>query len=185
MGKLIYQINMSLDGFIEDPDGKFDWAFPGEEVHIFVNDLIRASGIHLYGRRMYQTMMVWETDPSIAGVSPITRDFAEIWKQADKVVYSRTLDKVSTTRTRIVNNFDPDTVQKLKESTQEEMLIGGPTLTQSAFDAGLVDECRLFVAPIILGGGKPALPKNVQVRLELLEEQRFDNGMLYLRHRIR
>jgi dihydrofolate reductase len=185
MGKLIYQSTASLDSYIEDPEGKSDWAFPGEEVHIFINDLIRTSGIHLYGRRMYQIMMGWETDPSYAGDSPVTRDFAEIWKAADKIVYSHTLDKVSTTRTRIENNFDPETVQKLKESTRQELLIGGPTLAQYAFEAGLVDEVRLFLVPIIIGGGKPALPKNVHLPLELVDERKFDNGITYVHYRTR
>jgi len=185
MAKLIYAANMSLDGYIEDPDGKFDWSVPDDEVHQFYNDLVREVGIHLYGRRMYETMMVWETDTGFTAHSPILRDFAEAWQAAEKIVYSRTLETVSTSRTRIERIFDPEAVRKLKGTTRKDILIGGPGLAAYAFRADLIDECIFFLAPISLGGGKPALPKDVRVKLELLEARRFDKSMLLLRYRTR
>lgn len=185
MAKLIYSAIMSLDGYIEDPDGKFDWAVPDEEVHRFINDLERAAGTYLYGRRMYETMMGWETDPSFAAESPFMRDFAEIWQAADKIVYSRTLKAVSTAKTRIDRHFDPEAVQQLKATTRQDILIGGPDLAAHAFRARLVDECHLFLAPIAVGGGKQSLPNSVRVELELLEERGFGNGMVYLHYRTR
>jgi len=185
MSKLIYSAIMSLDGYIEDKSGKFDWAMPDEEVHRFINDLERAAGTYLYGRRMYETMAVWETDPSFAAESPITRDFAAIWQAADKIVYSRKLEAVSTARTRIERDFDPKAVRQLKATTGQDLLIGGPDLATHAFMARLIDECHLFLVPILVGGGKQALPNNVSLELELLEERRFGNGMVYLRYRIK
>lgn len=185
MAKLIYAGNMSLDGYIEDPDGKFDWSMPDNEVHQFFNDLIREAGLFLYGRRMYETMMVWETDPGFAADSPILQDFAEAWQAADKIVYSRTLGEVSTTRTRIERKFDPEAVRKLKVTSRKDILIGGPGLAADAFRADLIDECVFFLAPISLGGGKPAFPIDVRVKLESLEARRFDNGMVLLRYRTR
>jgi dihydrofolate reductase len=183
MAKLIYSALMSLDGFIEDQQGQFDWAVPDEEVHRFVNDLERAAGTYLYGRRMYETMAGWETDPSFAAESPFMRDFAAIWQAADKIVYSRTLKAVATARTRIEPDFDPEAIRKMKATTQHDMVIGGPALATHAFRAGLVDECHLFLAPIIVGEGKPALPHNLRLELELLAERRFGNGMVHLRYR--
>ena len=185
MAKLIYSAITSLDGYIEDSTGKFDWAVPDEEVHRFANDLERAAGTYLYGRRMYETMAVWETDPSFAAESPITRDFAAIWQAADKIVYSRKLEAVSTARTRIERDFDPKAVRQLKATTGQDLLIGGPDLATHAFMARLIDECHLFLVPILVGGGKQALPNNVSLELELLEERRFGNGMVYLRYRIK
>jgi dihydrofolate reductase len=185
MAKLIYSAISSLDGYIEDTDGSFDWAMPDEEVHKFANDLERGTGTHLYGRRMYETMMAWETDPNLAAdESPLMRDFAEIWQAADKIVYSRTLEAVSTRKTQIARNFDPEAIRQLKETSSQDILIGGPELAAHAFRAGLIDECHLFLTPIIVGGGKPALPDNVRLELELLEERRFGNGMVYLHYRI-
>ena len=185
MAHLIYIANTSLDGYTEDRDGKFDWTEPDEEGFRFITNLVRATGTHLYGRRMYETMMVWETDPRLAAESPLRRDFAEIWQAADKLVYSRTLDAVSTRRTQIERNFNPEAIRQLKEAVEQDILIGGPELAAHAFRSGLIDECHLFVAPIILGGGKPALPDNVRVELELLEERRFGNGVVFLRYRTR
>jgi dihydrofolate reductase len=185
MAKLIYSAITSLDGYIEDKDGSFDWAMPDEELHAFVNYLERSAGTHLYGRRMYETMMVWETDPSFAEDSPAMRDYAAIWQAADKIVYSKTLEAVSTVRTRIERDFDPDTVRKLKASAAADLSIGGAEIAAYAFRAGLVDECQLFLAPVIVGGGKPSLPDDVRINLELLEERRFDNGMVYLRYQTR
>ena len=180
---LIYSAIASLDGYIEDEGGRFDWAEPDEEVHAFVNDLVRPVGTYLYGRRMYETMLGWETDPSLAEHSPVMRDFAEIWKAADKIVYSRTLQTVSTERTRIEREFDADAVGRLKAAAGSDLAIGGAALAAEAFRAGLVDECRLVVAPILVGGGKRALPTAVRLALELVDERRFGNGMIYLRYR--
>jgi len=184
MAKLVYSAIMSLDGYIEDQNGKFGWAVPDEAVHRFVNDLVRAAGTHLYGRRMYETMAVWETDPTLAAASPFTQDFAAIWQAADKIVYSRTLETVSTARTRLERDFDPKAVRQLKATTRRDILIGGPALAAHAFRAGLVDECHLFLAPIVVGGGKRSLPDHVRLELELLEERRFGNGMVHLHYRI-
>jgi dihydrofolate reductase len=182
MARLIYSAISSLDGYIEDRDGRFDWAAPDEEVHRFINNLERAAGTYLYGRRMYETLMVWETDPGLAADSPITRDFAEVWQAADKIVYSRTLQAASTRKTQLKRNFDPEAVLQLKKTVEQDILIGGPELAAHAFRAGLIDECQLFLTPIIVGGGKPFLPANVRLELELLEERRFGNGVVFLRY---
>ena len=183
MAHLIYTINMSLDGYIEDKDGKFDWTDPSDEVFRFITDLIRADGMHLYGRRTYESMMVWETDPSLAGPSPLMRDFAQVWQAADKIVYSRTLEAVPTRKTQIERNFEPEAIRRLKDSLQQDIHIGGAELAAQAFRSGLIDEFNLFIKPIIVGGGKPALPDNVRLKLELVEERRFDNGEIFLRYR--
>jgi dihydrofolate reductase len=185
MAKLIYSALASLDGYIEDEDGKFDWAEPDDEVHGFVNDLERPVGTYLYGRRMYETMAGWETDPTFADRSLVMRDFAAIWRGADKVVYSRTLNTVSTARTRIERSFDPETIRRLKTAAGRDLAIGGPDLAASAFRAGLVDECHLFLAPIVVGAGKRSFPGDVRLDLELVDERRFRNGMVYFRYRTR
>jgi dihydrofolate reductase len=185
MSRLIYSAIASLDGYIADEDGNFDWAVPDEEVHTFINDLDRPLGTYLYGRRMYETMVGWETDPTLAEQSPLMRDFAEIWQAADKIVYSRTLEAVSTARMRIERDFDPEAVRKMKASAGRDMVIGGADLAARAFKAGLVDECHLFVAPIVVGGGKRSLPDGVRVKFELLDERRFEGGMVYLHYRTR
>lgn len=182
MARLIYSAISSLDGYIEDKDGNFDWAAPDEEVHKFINDLERSAGTHLYGRRMYETLMVWETDPSFTVDSPLLIDFAEIWQAADKIVYSKTLETVPTRRTKLERSFDPIVIRQLKETVERDILIGGPELAAHAFQAGLIDEYQLFLTPVIVGGGKPALPANVRVELELLEERRFDSGVVFLRY---
>lgn len=185
MAQLIYSAITSLDGFVEDLNGKFDWAVPDEEVHRCINDLERAAGTYLYGRRMYETMMAWETDPSLAAISPICQDFAEIWQAADKIVCSRTLEAVSTRRTRIERNFDPETIKQLKAAAEQDILVGGPDLAAHAFRAGLIDECHLFLVPIMVGGGKKSLPDHVRLELNLLEERRFGNGMVHLHYKVR
>lgn len=185
MAKLIYAAIMSLDGYIEDKDGKFDWAVPDEEVHQFINDLERSAGTHLYGRRMYEMMAVWETNPNLAAESPLLQDYAGIWQAADKIVYSQKLDTVTTARTRIERDFDPEAVRHLKVTSGQDLLIGGPNLAAHAFRARLVDECHLFLVPIVVGGGKRSLPNNVHLELELQEERRFDSDMVYLRYRIK
>jgi dihydrofolate reductase len=185
MAKLIYSAIMSLDGYIEDRDGKFDWAVPNEQVHRFINDLERGAGTHLYGRRMYEMMAGWETDPSLAAMSPFAQDFAQIWQAADKIVYSRTLETVSTARTRIERAFDPAAVRQLKATTGQDILIGGSDLAAQAFKARLVDECHLFLVPVVVGGGKRGLPEGVRLALALLEERSFGNGMVYLCYQIK
>ncbi len=182
MGNLIYVVNVSLDGFSEDQDGKFDWTDPDQEAFIFVTNLIRSMHTHLFGRRMYETMMVWETDPHLAATSAPMRDFAEVWQAANKIVYSTTLEKISTRKTQLRQSFDPEVIRQLKAKSEHDILIGGPELAAQAFRAGLIDECHLFLIPILVGGGKPALPENVRLQLELLEEKSFNNGTVYLRY---
>jgi dihydrofolate reductase len=185
MATLICSAIASLDGYIEDDDGRFDWAVPDDEVHSFINDLQRPVGTYLYGRRMYETMAGWETDPTLAAQSQLMRDFARIWQGADKIVYSTTLGNARTGRTQIERDFDPEAVRQLKASAERDLTVGGPDLAGHAFKAGLVDECHLFVAPIVVGGGKQSLPDDVRLQLELLDERRFGNGMVYLRYRAR
>ena len=185
MAQLIYLAITSLDGYLEDREGSFDWAEPDDEVHAFVNDLMRPVGTHLYGRRMYETMLAWETEPTLAAESPIMADFARLWQAADKIVYSRTLEAASTARTRIERAFDSDAVRQLKATASRDLGVGGPDLAAHAFRAGLVDECHLFVAPILVGGGKRSLPDEVRLELELQDERRFGGGMVYLRYRRR
>ena len=182
MAKLIYSAITSLDGCIADQDGNFDWAMPDEEVHTFVNDLERPVGTYLYGRRMYELMVYWETAHTGADHS-VEQDFAEIWQAAEKVVYSTRLEIVSSARTQIERAFEPDVIRGMKASAERDISVGGPDLAAHAFRAGLVDECHLFVAPIVVGGGKPALPKDVRVKLELLDNRRFRGGVVYLHYR--
>ncbi len=183
MASLIYVANTSLDGYTEDRDGKFDWTEPSEEYFRFITNLVRATRTHLYGRRMYESMMVWETDPTLAAQSPLTRDFAEIWQAANKIVYSRTLETLSTRKTQLERTFDPEAIRQLKAASEHDILIGGPELAAQALRAGLIDECHLFLIPILVGGGKSALPDNVRMELELLAERRFRGGTVYLRYR--
>lgn len=182
MARLVYSAIASLDGYVADEGGNFDWAAPDEEVHAFVNELERPIGTHLHGRRMYEVMVYWETAGTAADDHPIERDFAEIWRAADKVVYSRTLEDVSSARTRIERSFDPDAVRGLLASASRDVTVGGPELAAQAFAAGLVDECQLFLAPVVVGAGKRALPQGVFAKLELLDQRRFGNGMVYLRY---
>ena len=170
---------MSLDGFIADESGNFDWAAPDEEVHRFVNELERPVGTSLYGRRMYGTMVYWETGGE---ESDIERDFAQIWRSADKVVYSRTLERVSSARTRIERDFDPEAVRRLKASASKDMSVGGAELAGQALKAGLVDELQLFVVPVLVGGGARALPAGFAAELRLEEERRFSGGTVFLRY---
>jgi len=185
MAKLIYSAIASLDGYVADEDGNFDWAVPDEEVHTFINNLARPVGTYLYGRRMYETMVGWETDPTLADQSPLMEDFAQIWRAADKIVYSKTLEAVSTTRTRIERDFDSEAVRRMKVLAARDLIVGGPELAAQAFEARLVDECHLFIAPMVVGGGKRSLPDNVRLKLELLDERRFSSGMVYLYYRTR
>ena len=184
MASLIYSAITSLDGYVADEDGQFDWAEPDEQVHTFVNDLMRPIGTHLYGRRMYETLVAWETMDTTEEPRAM-RDFAELWRAADKIVYSRTLETASSANTRIERHFDADTVRRLKASAGHDLLIGGPELAAQAFEAGLVDECHLFLVPFVVGGGTRSLPAKVRVELELLHEGRFDAGVVHLDYRIR
>ena len=182
MAKLIYSAITSLDGYVADSDGRFDWAEPDEEVHSFINELERPVGTYLYGRRMYETMVVWESAEMVAGQPRYVQDFAEIWRAAEKVVYSRTLEAVTSARTRIERRFDSEAVRQMKASAACDIGVGGPELAGQAIRAGLVDECQMFVGPIVVGGGKRALPDDVRVELELSDERRFRSGVVFLRY---
>jgi dihydrofolate reductase len=183
MAKLIYISNVSLDGYIEDEHGSLDWTAPDDQVFAFITDLVRSVGTYLYGRRMYETMAVWETDPALAGQSELMADFANVWQAADKVVYSTTLEAVSTAKTRLERSFDLDSVRDMKASATSDLTVGGSNVAAHAFKGGLVDECQLFIWPVLVGGGKPALPSDTRAELELLDERRFSNGVMYLRYR--
>ena len=183
MPKLIYSAIASLDGYVADEEGNFDWAAPDEEVHRFVNDLERPVGTYLYGRRMYETMVYWETAHTEPGEPSAGREFAEIWRAADKVVYSRTLEAPASARTRMERDFDPEAVRRIKDEAGADISVGGPTLAAQALEAGLVDELQLFLAPIVVGGGNRALHDGVRVGLELMGEHSFAGGFVYLRYR--
>jgi dihydrofolate reductase len=185
VAKLIYAAIASADGYVEDKEGTFGWGAPDDEVHAFVNDLERPIGTCLYGRRMYETMVSWETVSTGGDQAAVTRDFAEIWRAAEKIVYSRTLQTPSSGRTRIERDFDPAAIRRLKESSARDISVGGAELAGEAIAAGLVDECHLFLVPIIVGGGKRALPDDVRVQLELLAENRFRSGVVHLRYGLR
>jgi dihydrofolate reductase len=182
MAKLIYSAITSLDGYVADEDGNFDWAAPDEEVHTFVNDVERSVGTYLFGRRMYEVMVAWET-MRLGDQPPVVRDFAEIWRAADKVVYSKTLQTVSSARTRTERDFDAEAVRRMKVTAGRDISVGGPNLAAQAIEAGLVDECHLYFTPIVVGGGTRSLPNDVRVKLELLDERRFGNGVVHLHYR--
>lgn len=182
MGKLIYAANASLDGFVEDETGAFDWSVPDEEVHAFWNDHERRIGTSLYGRRMYETMRVWEDDDWLTGEPAVVQEYAQIWRDTDKVVYSSSLADVSTARTRLERQFEPEAVRQLKDASDPDLSIRGATIAVDAFRHGLVDECVLLLCPVIVGGGKPALPRGIRLNLELLDSRRFANGAIYVRH---
>jgi dihydrofolate reductase len=184
MSRLIYIANVSLDSYIEDSDGNLDWTTPNDEVFAFITDLVRSSGTYLYGRRMYETMSVWETDPAVAAESELRSEFARVWQAANKVVYSTTLHEVSTAKTQLERNFDPVVVRDLKASAATDLTVGGPNLAAHAFRAGLVDECHLIIAPVFIGAGKSALPRDLRADLELLDERRFSSGAVYVRYRV-
>ncbi len=184
MAKLIYVSNVSLDDYIEDEHGSFDWTAPDDEFFTFITDLVRPVGTYLYGRRLYDTMAPWETDPALAAQSDLTADFANVWQAADKVLYSTTLNAVSTAKTRIEHNFDPASVRDMKAAATSDLTVGGAHLAAHALEAGLVDECHLFIHPVLLGAGRAALPSDARAELELLDDRRFSNGVVYLRYRI-
>jgi dihydrofolate reductase len=183
MAKLVYAALASLDGYIEDADGGFAWAEPNQEVHRFANDLEKELGTYLYGRKMYEVMSVWEEEQP-PDRPAYEHEFGEIWRAADKIVYSRTLEEASTARTRIEREFDPEAVRRMKEEADRDLGVSGPNLAASAFRAGLVDECHLLLWPVIIGGGKPALPDGVRLNLELVDQRRFGNGVVHLHHRV-
>ncbi len=181
MARLIYSAITSLDGYVADEQGRWDWSEPDDAVHAFVNDLARPLGTWLLGRRMYEVLAAWET---IDDEHPAMRDFAEIWRSTDKVVYSRTLEAASTARTRVEREFDPEAVSRMQADSQRDLCIAGPQLASHAFRAGLIDEIQLYLSPIIVGAGNPALPDGVKVPLELVDERRFDNAVVHLRYRV-
>jgi dihydrofolate reductase len=185
MARLIYSAIASLDGYIEDESGKFDWAAPSEEVHAFVNDLERPIGTYLYGRRMYETMVFWESPPELAAEPRVFQDYAELWQAADKIVYSRTLVATASARTRIERAFDAEAVRRLKASAERDISVGGSDLAAHAIRAGLVDEYHVFITPVVVGGGKRFLPDNVRVDLDLVDERRFADGVVHLHYRTR
>jgi dihydrofolate reductase len=185
MAKLIYAAICSLDGYVADSEGNFDWSMPSEEVHRFVNDLEAGIGTYLYGRRMYEVMRYWETAHALTDQPSFMQDFAKIWRAADKIVYSKTLETASSARTRIERDFYPDTVRRMKAQAERDISVGGPDLATQALKTGLVDECHLFVTPIVVGGGKRSLPNDVRLELELLDERRFEGGVVHLHYRIR
>ena len=184
MSKLSYIANVSLDGYIEDAHGNFNWTAPSDEVFAFITDLVRSAGTYLYGRRLYETMAVWETDPALAAQSELMSDFAHVWQAANKVVYSTTLHEVSTATTRLERNFDRDAIRDVKTAAAKDLTVGGANLAAHAFRAGLVDECQLLIYPVILGAGKSSLPRDTRADLELLDERRFGNGVVYVRYRV-
>jgi dihydrofolate reductase len=184
MGRLIYSAITSVDGYIEDAHGRFDWAAPDDEVHAFVNELERPVGTYLYGRRMYETMVYWEDPPALAEQPPTVREFAGIWQAADKIVYSTTLRAAASARTRVQREFDADAVRELKASAAGDLTVGGAELAAQAIAAGLVDAYQLFLVPVLVGDGKRALPEDrLRRNLELLEQRRFRNGTVYLHYR--
>jgi dihydrofolate reductase len=185
MAKLIFSAITSLDGYIEDEHGDFQWAAPDEEVHQFVNDLERPLGTYLYGRHMYETMRYWETADTLQGQRDASSDYTQIWQSADKVVYSTTLPEVSTAKTRLERAFDPNAVREMKAASARDIGIGGPGLAAHAFAAGLIDECQLFLTPVVVGGGKAALPDHVRFDVELLDEKHFGSGVVYLHYRVK
>jgi dihydrofolate reductase len=185
MGALIYLTNVSLDGYIEDEHGSFDWTEPDDEVFAFITDLVRPVSTYVYGRRLYETMAVWETDPALAAGSELSADFARVWQAADKVVYSSTLEAAATANTRLERGFDAESLRALKAEAAGDLTIGGANLATHAFAAGLVDECHLLIRPVLVGGGKPGLPSGIRADLELLDARQLGNSVVYLRHRIR
>jgi dihydrofolate reductase len=184
MARLAYTMLASLDGYVADERGEFGWAEPDEEVHRFINDLERRAGTYLFGRRMYEVMAVWDDPSAFASGPDYAREFGELWRAADKIVYSTTLAEARTSRTSLERRFDPQAVRRLKESATRDLAIGGPDLAGQALRAGLIDELEVFLAPVVIGGGTPWLPDHLRLRLDLLEERRFAGGFVYLRYRV-
>jgi len=184
MAKLIYTAITSVDGYIEDENGNFEWGIPNEQVHCFINNLERSIGLYLYGRRMYEVMDAWEKASTFSDQPPFIQEFAYIWQAADKIVFSKTMNAVSSARTRIERDFVPDAIREMKLQAAKEISVGGPELASHAFIAGLVDECHIFLAPIVVGGGKRFLPDTLHLKLELLDENCFNNGMVHLHYQV-
>jgi dihydrofolate reductase len=184
MADLIYTCNVSLDGFVEDDRGSLDFTTPEDDFFAFITKLEQSAGTYLYGRRMYETMAVWETDPALAAQSELTAEFAKMWQAADKVVYSTTLQEVATAKTRLERGFDAGAIRTMKDAATGHLTVGGANLAEQGFAAGLIDECRLFIWPVLVGGGKPALPRGIRVDLELIDEHRFSSGVIYVRYRV-
>jgi dihydrofolate reductase len=185
MASLIYSTIASLDGYIADEEGKFDWAEPDEEVHTFINDLERPVGTYLLGRRMHEVLGYWDDPPALDEQPSVVQEFAAIWQAADKIVYSRTLEAARTARTRIERDFDPESIRQLKAQSDRDLAVGGPDLAAQAIRAGLVDDYQMFVVPVIVGAGKPSLPRDRRIELELLDERRFRSGTVFLHYRTR
>jgi dihydrofolate reductase len=183
VGQLVYSAICSLDGYVADEQGNFDWSMPDEEVHAFVNEQERKIGTQLYGRRLYEVMVAWESPELVAGADPVLRDYAEVWRAAEKIVYSTTLPAVTSARTRLERSFAPDAVRALKAASAADLAVGGPHLAAQALRAGLVDEVRLLLSPVVVGGGTRALPDGLRLGLELVDAQRFGNGVVYVRYR--
>ncbi len=182
VGRLIYSLIASLDGYIEDEGGRFDWATPSDEVHAYVNEIERGIGTYLYGRGMYETMVAWETMDTGPEQAAVIREYAELWRAAEKVVFSSSLPEVGGARTRLERSFNPAEIREMKAAVTDNLSIGGPTLAASAFEANLVDECHLFLHPVVVGGGKRALPGGVRLELELLDERHFTDGVVHLHY---
>jgi dihydrofolate reductase len=182
MARLIYAYLASLDGYVADAEGNFEWAAPDDEVHAFINDLERPVGTYLFGRRMYETLVSWETPQTLPDQGAVMQDFARIWQAADKIVYSTTLDAVASARTRIERSFDPEAVQRLKAVATHDLSVGGAGLAAQAIRAGRVDECHLFVAPVVIGGGTRLFADGVRLKLELQDERRFSSGVIHLHY---
>jgi dihydrofolate reductase len=185
MAKLIYTAISSLDGYVADAEGNFDWSVPDEEVHRFVNDLERPIGTYLLGRRMYEVMRYWDSASTDNDEPSAGQEYAKIWQSTDKIVYSKSLDRVSAGKTRIEREFQPEAIKHLKATATRDVSVGGPTLAAQALKLGLVDECHLFLSPVVVGGGNPALPDNVRLGVELLDERRFGNGVVHLHYRVK
>ena len=184
MARLIYATITSLDCYVADENGNFDWAAPDAEVHTFINDLEREIGTHLLGRRMYEVLAYWENAHTVPDLPDVEREYAQIWQGTDKIVYSKSLETVSSARTRIERDFDPEMIRQLKTAADRDISVGGPDLAAQALSAGIVDECHFFVNPVVVGGGNQALPNNLRLDLELLDERRFGNGVVYLHYRV-
>src|SRR5579859_1283503 len=183
MARLIYSVIESLDGYVADESGNFDWAAPDDEVHGFVNDLERGVGTYLYGRRMYETMVYWETAHESAGEPEVIQDYTRLWQAAEKIVYSKTLEAARSARTRIERDFDPESVRRMKAAAGRDISVGGPHLAAEALRAGLVDELHLLVAPVVIGGGNKSLPDGVRMKLDLIDQRAFRSGVVHLHYR--
>jgi dihydrofolate reductase len=185
MARLVYAVLASLDGYVADEAGNFDWAAPGEDVHRFINELERSVGTYLFGRRLYEIMAVWQDFPDIEQEPEVIGEYAAIWQSADKIVYSETLAAVTTPKTRLDRSFDPQSVRAMVTDQEQDVSIGGPTLASHALRAGIVDDIHLFIVPHIVGGGTPCWPAGLPLQLDLAEQERFSDGTVYLHYTTR